>query len=114
MKKKTAAARIAPRRSPARKSAAARASGRREGPSGARLESILNEVTGQDARQVEERKLEHWGAVQCPYCGESFEIHVEAAEDGQTMYEDCHVCCKPVSVYIHVEDNEVQISAYRS
>lgn len=114
MKKKSAVA---------KKPAAAKASsngktrgrrpGRMEGPSGERLESILKEVAG-EGEAPEEKRLEHWGAVQCPYCGESFEIHLEAAEDGQTMYEDCHVCCKPISIYVHVEDDQVQVSAYRA
>lgn len=112
MKKKTATARK-PARAKAASNGRTRARrGRSEGPSGQRLESILHEVTGADTQEA--RRLEHWGSVQCPYCGESFEIHVEAAEDGQTMYEDCHVCCKPISIYIHVEDDQVQVSAYRA
>jgi hypothetical protein len=112
MKKKTAVAKKPARAKPSANGKARKRAGRMEGPSGERLESILKEVAGTEPSG--EKRLEHFGAVQCPYCGESFEIHIEAAEDGQSMYEDCHVCCKPISIHVHVEDDQVEISAYRA
>lgn len=105
-------AKAKPKAKAAKPKAAGRKGGRRrsEGPSGAQLESILHEVTSEPLK----KHLDHWAQVQCPYCGENFEVHVESAEDGQTMYEDCHVCCKPISLHIQVEDDEVHISAYRA
>jgi hypothetical protein len=104
--KRSAAPRAA-RRSPAKGQR-----GRSEGPSTRQLESILNEISANG--QAEAKQLETWANVQCPYCGEAFEVHIEAAEDGQTMYEDCHVCCKPISLHVQVEDGDVHVSAYRS
>jgi len=113
MKKKSVVAKKAARSKPSTNGKVrGKRAGRMEGPSGERLESILKEVAGTETEET--KRLEHWGAVQCPYCGESFEIHIEAAEDGMSMYEDCHVCCKPISIVVHVEDDQVQISAYRA
>ena len=113
MKKKTAVAKKpAKAAKPEMNGKPRKRAGRMEGPSGERLESILKEVAGPDTS--EEKRIEHFGIVQCPYCGESFEIHIEAAEDGQSMYEDCHVCCKPISIHVHVEDDQVEVSAYRA
>lgn len=35
-------------------------------------------------------------AVQCPYCGESFETNVDASAGNQEYIEDCYVCCRPI------------------
>ena len=74
------------------------------------MQSILKEVSGQN----DVKRLEHWETVSCPYCGENFEVHIEAAEDGQTMYEDCHVCCKPISLHVEVDEEEVHVTVGRS
>ena len=75
-----------------------------------KLESVLQEMTA----QPEKTHIESTFSLQCPYCGEVFEIHVTSEEDGQTMTEDCHVCCRPISVHVTVEDDEIQVSAFRS
>lgn len=40
--------------------------------------------------------------VDCPYCGEMFEITVDASAGRQEYVEDCQVCCKPVQVSIRM------------
>ena len=40
----------------------------------------------------------------CPYCGEPFEIQVDAIGDQQDYVEDCTICCRPIA--IHVERDE--------
>jgi hypothetical protein len=35
-------------------------------------------------------------AVDCPYCGETFETDLEAEEGETSFTEDCHVCCQPI------------------
>ena len=74
------------------------------------LETVLSEVTAEpDVQPVEE-----WVSVPCPYCGEEIEVHVTNESDGQTMYEDCAVCCRPISLFIEIQDGEVQVEAQRS
>lgn len=89
---------------------AAGARGRPAGPRDRELESVLIEVTA----EPKTRHIEEWVPVSCPYCGEEFEVHVTSEEDGQTLYEDCEVCCRPVSLHIQHEDGELQVEAYRS
>ena len=40
--------------------------------------------------------------INCPYCGESFEITVDSLVGQQEYIEDCQVCCKPIQVRIRV------------
>lgn len=74
------------------------------------LDTVLNEITA----APEKVRIEQWASVECPYCGEGFDIHVTSEDEGQNMSEDCHVCCRPISVHVHLEDDELQVSAYRS
>lgn len=74
------------------------------------LETVLSEVTA----EPEVLPIEEWVQVPCPYCGEELEVHVTNESDGQTMYEDCQVCCRPISLYVEIEDGEIQVEAARS
>ncbi len=35
-----------------------------------------------------------WVTVDCPYCGEAVEIHLDPETRGE-MVQDCEVCCRP-------------------
>jgi hypothetical protein len=76
------------------------------------LESIQSDV--RPATAAEKEPIDEWVSVPCPFCGESFDVHVTSDEEGQTMYEDCEVCCRPVSLHITFEDGEVHVGAHRS
>lgn len=48
--------------------------------------------------------------VECPYCGESIDIVVDASIEQQQYIEDCSVCCRPLHLTIHVRDSgDVQV-----
>ena len=53
-------------------------------------------------------------AVECPYCGESFEIEVEALEEPQEFIEDCQVCCRPIQFKAVSGDGGLEVTASRS
>jgi hypothetical protein len=38
--------------------------------------------------------------ITCPYCGESFTLEVDTSQSGQTLVEDCTVCCRPITLTI--------------
>ena len=40
--------------------------------------------------------------MQCPYCGETFELEIDAADEDQELVEDCYVCCRPIAFRIEV------------
>lgn len=84
--------------------------GRQAGPRDKVLETIRDEVTAQSLTQ----HLEDWVSVPCPYCGEDIDVHVTSEQDGQSMYEDCSVCCRPVALFVRLEEDELQVEAHRS
>ena len=40
--------------------------------------------------------------IECPYCGEQLEIAIDWSVTRQEYIEDCHVCCKPMSLMVSV------------
>jgi hypothetical protein len=44
-------------------------------------------------------------AIQCPYCGESYETVVDLSAGSQRYIEDCAVCCRPIEVTLRVGDD---------
>ncbi len=43
--------------------------------------------------------------VNCPYCGEAFETQADASAGSCTYVEDCQVCCQPIEMELHVDEN---------
>ncbi|MEE4376073.1 MAG: CPXCG motif-containing cysteine-rich protein [Candidatus Competibacteraceae bacterium] len=51
-------------------------------------------------------------SVDCPYCGELIELVVDCSLIEQNYIEDCEVCCRPIALTVHVdEDGAVTVSA---
>ena len=42
--------------------------------------------------------------ISCPYCGESFDITIDTSAGEQNYIEDCYVCCKPMTIVIHIDE----------
>lgn len=42
--------------------------------------------------------------TECPYCGESIELSVDASVEHQRYVEDCSVCCRPIEIEITVDE----------
>jgi len=51
--------------------------------------------------------------VECPYCGETIEIEVEALDQSQEFIEDCQVCCRPIQFEARPGDG-LDVTASRS
>jgi transposase-like protein len=45
--------------------------------------------------------------VQCPYCGQSFELALDTSVATQRFTTDCEVCCRPFEVFAECEPGEV-------
>jgi Cysteine-rich CPXCG len=45
--------------------------------------------------------------VQCPFCGQSFEIVVDTSTGFQQFTTDCEVCCRPFEVIAQCEPGEI-------
>lgn len=75
--------------------------------------SSLKKIFDEASRRDEGSSGLHWLDVECPFCGEEFEVRVDPSEEGQEMIQDCQVCCKPVQMSVEMEDGEVSVLAYR-
>ncbi|MBI5629311.1 MAG: CPXCG motif-containing cysteine-rich protein [Elusimicrobia bacterium] len=80
------------------------------GPRDEELQSVFNEVSAAPSAV----RTEQWLQVACPYCSEDFEVRLTSEEDGQSLYEDCQVCCRPIVLRVSNEDGELQVDAHRS
>ena len=50
---------------------------------------------------------------QCPYCGESIELLIDASGGDEEYIEDCEVCCRPLLVrYTVGEDEEEKVAGF--
>ena len=46
-------------------------------------------------------------SVQCPFCGQSFELLLDTSVTSQRFTTDCEVCCRPFEVAVECEPGEV-------
>ena len=50
--------------------------------------------------------------IDCPYCGESIGILIDASIPEQQYIEDCQVCCRPITLTVSVkEDGSARVRA---
>jgi hypothetical protein len=46
--------------------------------------------------------------IECPYCGEVITLVLDDSAGPQRYIEDCHVCCRPITVNVDIDaDGEV-------
>jgi hypothetical protein len=45
--------------------------------------------------------------VQCPFCGQSFDLLIDTSLETQRFTTDCEVCCRPFQVIVECEPGEV-------
>jgi len=51
--------------------------------------------------------MEESATVQCPYCGQEFELAIDTSAGSQRFTTDCEVCCRPVSISVECEPGEI-------
>ena len=51
--------------------------------------------------------MEISGNIQCPYCGQRFELIVDTSIPNQRLTTDCEVCCRPLEVLAECEPGEI-------
>jgi hypothetical protein len=49
--------------------------------------------------------LDEFVSIQCPWCGERMETHVDLTAGEQSYVEDCQVCCRPMQLTLELEEN---------
>ena len=45
--------------------------------------------------------------IQCPFCGQTFEVVVDTSIASQQFTTDCEVCCRPMDVVAECADGEI-------
>jgi len=43
--------------------------------------------------------------IECPYCGEVIGLLLDTSAGSQRYIEDCHVCCRPITVVLDVDED---------
>jgi hypothetical protein len=51
--------------------------------------------------------MEVSGTVQCPFCGQVFELVIDTSGGSQRLTIDCEVCCRPLEVFAECELGEI-------
>jgi len=46
-------------------------------------------------------------SVQCPFCGQAFELVIDTSLPTQRFTTDCEVCCRPFEVVVDCEPGEI-------
>lgn len=82
--------------------------GKVEEPDAAALKRIFDDAAKTDVTGGTIK----WLDVDCPHCGESFEIRVDSSQEAQELVQDCQACSQSVTLAVDVEDGEVSVNAY--
>jgi transcription elongation factor Elf1 len=45
--------------------------------------------------------------IQCPFCGQTFEVSVDTSVTEQRFTTDCEICCRPFEVIAQCEPGQV-------
>jgi Cysteine-rich CPXCG len=83
-----------------------RVRGVRHSPEAARPASGADEAT--PGRLMKEDFV-----VNCPYCGEDVDVHLERDVQG-SLVQDCEVCCNPWLLRVEGEDDERAVTITRA
>ena len=50
--------------------------------------------------------------IDCPYCGEAIELLIDDSVGDQQYIEDCHVCCRPITITVAIDGaGELHVTA---
>ena len=45
--------------------------------------------------------------IQCPFCGQTFELTIDTGVASQRFTTDCEICCRPFEIIAECEPGEV-------
>ena len=46
-------------------------------------------------------------SIQCPFCGQAFDLVIDTSVTSQQFTTDCEVCCRPFEVQAECEPGEI-------
>ena len=51
--------------------------------------------------------MEIYERIQCPFCGQTFELAVDTTITSQRFTTDCEICCRPFEVIAECEPDGI-------
>ena len=72
-------------------------------------EKVMQTVLHEQQAEASVERLDQWVTLECPHCGEGTELHVIADMDGQSIDQDCAVCCRPYVAHVEIEEDEAHV-----
>ncbi|HZM05262.1 MAG TPA: CPXCG motif-containing cysteine-rich protein [Candidatus Saccharimonadales bacterium] len=46
-------------------------------------------------------------SIQCPFCGQEFEVLIDTSQPSQRFTTDCEICCRPMEICVACEAGEI-------
>jgi transcription elongation factor Elf1 len=53
------------------------------------------------------RRMQPFESIQCPFCGQSFDLAIETNDGSQRLIVDCEICCRPLEISVECEAGEI-------
>ena len=72
-------------------------------------ERVMETVLQETKVEAETPRLDVWITIECPHCNEGGEIHVITEMDGQSLDQDCAVCCRSYVAHVEIDDGEAHV-----
>jgi len=72
-------------------------------------EKVMQAVLAEQNAEATVERLDQWVSIECPHCGEGGEVHVTAESDGQSLDQDCSVCCRTFIAHIEIDEGEAHV-----
>ena len=72
-------------------------------------ERIMETVLKEQSVEASAERLDQWVTIECPHCAEGSELHVISDMDGQSIDQDCTVCCRAYVAHIEIDEGEVHV-----
>ncbi len=72
-------------------------------------EKIMETVLKEQSVEASVERLDQWVTLECPHCAEATELHVIADMDGQSIDQDCTVCCRSFVAHVEIDEGEAHV-----
>jgi Cysteine-rich CPXCG len=72
-------------------------------------ERVMQTVLAESLAEASVERLDQWVPIECPHCGEASELHVIADMDGQSIDQDCMVCCRTFVAHVEIDEGEANV-----
>jgi len=53
--------------------------------------------------------METTATLQCPFCGQVFDVLIDTTVSSQQFVTDCERCCHPFEVFVECEPGEILV-----